>query len=76
MSDQCGNCTLKGDLVKCKETPCSHHENWYAIEQQKIIDDLRDGLMQALDWNWLDEDYPEALFDELYKKAEAKNMEI
>ena len=41
----------------------------YAIEQQKIIGDLRDGLMRALDWNWLDEDYPKELFDELYGKA-------
>ena len=38
--DQCGNCTLKGDLTNCKETPCSHHETWYATTQQKRIDEL------------------------------------
>ena len=38
--DQCGNCTLKGDLIKCKEAPCSHHETWYAVTQQKLIEEL------------------------------------
>lgn len=38
--DQCGNCMLKGDLIKCKEAPCSHHETWYAITQQELIDNL------------------------------------
>ena len=55
MTDQCMNCQCKGDIKKCLATDCGHHENWYAIEQQKKIDelqlekeDLRDGLINML----------------------------
>jgi hypothetical protein len=47
MSDQCGSCTLKGNLKKCKETLCHQHENWYAVEQQKVIDRLEEQLNQC-----------------------------
>jgi len=40
MTDQCKHCDLRGDLKKCKSTDCFQHENWYAVEQQKVIDDL------------------------------------
>ena len=40
MTDQCKHCTSRGDLDLCKKTPCFHHENWYAVEQQKVIDSL------------------------------------
>lgn len=30
MSDQCAGCTVKGDLDRCHDTPCSNHESWYA----------------------------------------------
>ena len=46
MSDQCKYCTLKGDIDKCKAAECFHHENWYAVEQQKIIDDLESRLVE------------------------------
>ncbi len=42
MTDQCKHCTVRGDLKKCLSTDCHHHENWYAKEQQKKIDDLQD----------------------------------
>ena len=42
--DQCKHCTLRGDLVECKKESCSHHENWYAIEQQDRIDELESAL--------------------------------
>lgn len=67
--DQCGNCTLKGDLVECKKAPCSHHETWYAGEQQKKIDELKEGILESLDWNWLDEDYPKELQEQLLTLA-------
>jgi len=38
--DQCKNCECRGDLGKCLSTECGHHENWYAKEQQKEIDNL------------------------------------
>ena len=28
MSDQCQNCTLRGDYETCIKTECFHHENW------------------------------------------------
>ncbi len=37
MTDQCRHCTYRGDLKKCKSVPCAQHENWYSIEQQKLI---------------------------------------
>ena len=37
MTDQCKNCTVRGDLKACLVTECFQHENWYAIEQQKRI---------------------------------------
>ena len=40
MADQCGNCTLKGNLKGCKEAPCGVRGNWYAEEQQREIDRL------------------------------------
>jgi predicted RNase H-like nuclease (RuvC/YqgF family) len=40
MTDQCKHCSLRGDLKTCKETECSHHENWYAIKQQELINKL------------------------------------
>jgi len=44
MTDQCKHCELRGDIGKCKETECSHHENWYALEQQKRIKALENAL--------------------------------
>ena len=41
MTDQCKHCDLKGNLSGCKEANCSQHENWYSIEQQKLIDELQ-----------------------------------
>ena len=40
MVDQCKHCIFYGDLEKCKDTPCSHHVSWYAVEQQEEIDRL------------------------------------
>ena len=47
MTDQCLNCDLRGDLVKCKAAECFHHENWYALEQQKIIDELQERIVNG-----------------------------
>jgi hypothetical protein len=52
--DECGNCTLKGNLAGCKEAPCSRRETWYAKEQQKRIDGLEEALRHAQsDINWM-----------------------
>lgn len=69
MSDQCKHCTVRGNLTECKKTPCGHHENWYAIEQQKLIGILKAGILEALDWNWLAEDYPKDVAEKLFKLA-------
>lgn len=41
MVDQCKHCDLRGDIKACKASDCFHHENWYAVEQQRIIDEQR-----------------------------------
>ena len=51
MTDQCKHCILRGDIEICKATECSHHENWYAVQQQSEIDQLkqqRDELLAAI----------------------------
>ncbi len=51
--DQCGHCTLKGNLSECEKAPCSHRETWYAIEQQKRNDILcktLDRVQQDINW--------------------------
>ena len=42
MTDQCNNCSLKGDIKKCLAADCFHHENWHAKEQQKRIEELEE----------------------------------
>lgn len=69
MIDNCRNCSLRGDLIKCKTHSCSIRANWYSEEQQKLIDRLKSGILEALDWNWLDEDYPKEVADKLFKLA-------
>jgi chromosome segregation ATPase len=32
MSDQCKNCTVRGDINLCNNTPCSIHESWRDID--------------------------------------------
>jgi len=41
MSDQCKHCTLRGDIEACRAAECSHHENWYAVQQQQEIERLK-----------------------------------
>jgi len=40
MSDQCKNCTLRGDIKACQAVECSHHESWYvsAVKEQLEAD--------------------------------------
>lgn len=53
MTDQCKHCTLRGDITACKATPCYKHEDWYAVEQQKQLDQLtaiNQELVEALEY--------------------------
>lgn len=38
MTDQCKNCVVSGDMPKCLETECSHHDSWFAVELLKKIE--------------------------------------
>lgn len=49
MSDQCRYCTAWGDLKTCKSLPCQHHDNWYAVAQQEIIDQYEKDLAKILE---------------------------
>jgi len=40
-----------------------------AKELEDEIEALKSDLLQALEWNWLDDDYPKELFDALYEKG-------
>ena len=37
MSDQCMNCTVRGDLKVCLSTDCSQHESWMTQEVMKQL---------------------------------------
>ena len=61
MTDQCKHCTLRGDITACKATPCYKHEDWYAVEQQKQLDQLTainqelvEALERILSWDEVD----------------------
>jgi predicted RNase H-like nuclease (RuvC/YqgF family) len=41
MTDQCRHCSAYGDFQECENTPCFHHENWYAVQLREQIDDLK-----------------------------------
>ena len=59
MSDQCKHCTERGDPQACKATPCQHHENWYAMVREELIEKAREELTQ-----WLEDmdDYTDAQY--------------
>lgn len=40
MPDECRNCTVRGDIGKCRDTECSIHESWYALKQDGLIREL------------------------------------
>ena len=46
MTDQCKHCSYRGDLKACLAAECFHHENWYAVEQQKLVDELTTALKE------------------------------
>lgn len=41
MSDQCENCSYRGDLAACRAAECSKHEDWYPMQLQQELDDLK-----------------------------------
>ncbi len=41
MTDQCINCTLKGNWEGCKATECFHHENWGWQQLERDNADLK-----------------------------------
>lgn len=38
MIDQCKHCIVRGDMNECLKTECAYHENWYALELKKRIE--------------------------------------
>ena len=44
--DQCKHCTAREDFDKCRQTPCSHRENWgfrEAVEQAHMAGQMDAG---------------------------------
>lgn len=44
MTDQCKNCTVRGDIKTCLQTSCFHHENWIAEQHRERMITVRDAL--------------------------------
>lgn len=40
MTDQCKNCTYRGDIDNCLLTDCSHHENWISFQHKERYEAL------------------------------------
>lgn len=40
MTDQCKHCTLRGDIDKCLQAECRHHENWISEQHRKRYSSL------------------------------------
>lgn len=40
MSDQCENCTLRGNYEACIKTPCCRHDSWIDLERIEKIEKL------------------------------------
>ena len=39
--DQCRYCDIRGNVSKCKESECGHHDNWYS---KKLAEELEDAI--------------------------------
>ena len=56
MTDQCQNCTVRGDIDACRSTPCFHHENWYAkvqtVDIKRLKEEIEDLNMDLHMMNW------------------------
>jgi len=39
MNDQCINCSIRGNIDKCRSTDCFHHESWYARKMDRALAD-------------------------------------
>lgn len=51
MNDHCKHCDYRGDIETCRAAKCITHESWYAIQQQRELDKVkqqRDELLEAL----------------------------
>ena len=76
MTDQCNNCSLKGDIKKCLATDCFQHENWYAKEQQERIDELVSAVLilenLAGRWNLCVSQDDERLLDRVLSEIKSK----
>lgn len=45
--DQRKNCTMRGNLKACLETPCYQHENWMALQLKAENEKLREKMQSA-----------------------------
>lgn len=40
MTDQCKNCTFRGDLKACQAAECHKHDDWHSVQLNKRIAEL------------------------------------
>ena len=41
MSDQCKNCTLRGDLTQCMLTDCTQHDSWMVKQLERQLEEVQ-----------------------------------
>jgi hypothetical protein len=58
MSDSCQHCTVRGNLMACRATPCHTHESWYAQQQDAEIARLRLWIENVATDSQLDQPVP------------------
>ena len=68
MSDQCKNCTLRGDLKLCQITECTQHESWMVVELNKQLKaskaelgSLKKALGESINYRECNLNYTQAL---------------
>ena len=46
-SDECRNCSVRGDLDKCRLTPCVYHNTWIVKELESRISAMQEVCEKA-----------------------------
>ena len=42
--DECENCTVRGNYLKCAYTHCANHNTWYVKELKRLYENKKIGI--------------------------------
>ena len=48
ISDECRNCSVRGDLDKCRLTPCVYHNTWIVKELESRLSAMQEVVDKAV----------------------------